>query len=315
MRLGGIGYSYALPRVQAIRKIGPWFLKRYPIIWVFVTSALVGCRTQPSSHKNTTIVAKPSESGQFGTRATPVAIVTSEPTVRSLLREERAIQINGAVETWRISWDNTPTLVCLRWDCVCSDFMYAERGKAHLSRAREGSVLQDFPLASIYSSGFDLPERLEFETILPAWPKEAGDEQVTDDTALAEKVRSRHSVPIFDLHDYDRDGHATEFLLPVGGVGCAFHGYVALGISRIAPAIHVFGTATHPKEPLVLRRNGWQILRDSGQGKYIDVPCGDRGADTETEIELKTDAAGIHVIERQYACPRTPERLLSYVER
>jgi hypothetical protein len=193
--------------------------------------------------------------------------------------------------------------------------MYAERGKAHLSRTREGSVLQDFTLASIYSSGFDLPERLEFETILPAWPKEVGDEKTTDDTTLAEKIRLRHRVPIFDLHDYDRDGGATEFVLPVGGVGCAFHGYIALGISRIMPTIHVFGTATHPKEPLVLRRNGWQILRDNGQGKYTDVTCGDRGADTETEIELKTDAAGIHVIERQYACPRTPERLLSSVER
>jgi hypothetical protein len=193
--------------------------------------------------------------------------------------------------------------------------MYSERGKAHIIRVRDGSVVQDFPLDSIYSSGFDLPERLEFEAILPAWSKEAGDEKVTDDAVLAEKVRLRQRVLILDLHDYDGDGYATEFLLPVGGVGCAFHGYIALGSSRNAPAIHVFGTAMHPEEPLVLRRNGWHVLSDHGHGKYIDVPCGDRGADTETEIELKTDAAGIHVIERQYACPRTLERLLSSVER
>jgi len=232
----------------------------------------------------------------------------------SIMREEREVRIGKVVENWRIVWRNTPQLVCLRWDCACSNFMYAQRGKAELVRSRGGSIVQVFPLASIYSSGFDLPERAELESILPAWPKETGDEKVADDAALAEIVRSRNLVPLMNMTDLDRDGRATEFLLPVGGVGCAFHGQVAVGISQALPEIHILGTAAHPKEPIVLRSKGWHILRTVGRGTYVDVPCDDRGAVTQTEVELKTDSAGIHVIEREYACPRYPEHLLSRVE-
>jgi hypothetical protein len=79
--------------------------------------------------------------------------------------------------------------------------------------------------------------------------------------------------------------------------------------------IHILGTAAHPEEPIVLRAKGWQILRTVGRGTYVDVPCDDRGAITQTELELTTDSAGIHLIQREYACPRYPEHLLSRVER
>jgi hypothetical protein len=51
-----------------------------------------------------------------------------------------------------------------------------------------------------------------------------------------------------------------------------------------------------------------------GVDAYVDVPSDDRGAVTQTEVELLTDSAGIHLIEREYACPRYPEHLLSRVE-
>jgi hypothetical protein len=192
--------------------------------------------------------------------------------------------------------------------------MYAQRGEAELIRYRDGSVVQVFSLATIFGSRFDLPDHAEFESILPAWPKELGGENVIDDATLTEALRSRKLVPLMDLHDYDRDGRATEFLLPAGGVGCAFHGHVAVGISRALPDIHVLGTAAHPNEPIALRTRGWQILRTVGRGTYVDTPCDARGAITQTEIELRTDSAGIHLIEREYACPRHLEHLLSRVE-
>jgi hypothetical protein len=231
------------------------------------------------------------------------------------VREERDVKMGGGVERWRIVWRDTPQIVCLRWDCACGDFMHAERGVGEMVRSRDGQDLQVFPLASVFDLGFDLPERGASEAVLPAWPVEVGDKEISDDTTLAETVRSRKLVSLMELLDVDRDGQATEFLLPVGGVGCAFHGRVAIGVSRVLPELHVFGTVAHPEEPLVLSAEGWQILRTRGRGRYVDVPCGDRGASTQTEVELWADAAGIHRVDREYACPRFPEHLLSRVER
>jgi hypothetical protein len=223
--------------------------------------------------------------------------------------------MDGTIEHWRIEWRDTPRLACLRWDCVCSDFMYAQRGEATWVRSRDGQTIQTFPLSKLFETGFDVPEHGEREVLLPAWPRYPADANVVDDGALAEMVRSRRLQPLMVLHDYDHDGQATEFLLPVGGVGCAFHGQAAIGLSRNSPGGHLFGTAAHPEQPLVLRSQGWELLRSKGKGTYVDVPCGDRGADTELEVELRADAAGIHLFERTYACPRSPERLLSQIER
>jgi hypothetical protein len=159
-----------------------------------------------------------------------------------------------------------------------------------------------------------MPERDSKEAILPAWSSEKGDADVTDDATLAKLVQSRKLISVLDLQDYDHDGYATEFVLPVGGVGCAFHGSVAVGISRKQPVLHVLGTAKHPDTPRVLSSRGWQVLRSRGTGTYVDVECGFRGADVQVEVELKTDLAGIHVAVLEYACPPKSRQLLSRVE-
>ena len=46
-----------------------------------------------------------------------------------------------------------------------------------------------------------------------------------------------------DFHDYNRDGWATEFLMPVGGVGCAAHYIIILGVSRRRPQLHAWRTS------------------------------------------------------------------------
>jgi hypothetical protein len=236
------------------------------------------------------------------------------PTTRPILREERDVKLDESIEQWRVEWREPPRLVCLGRECACSDFMYAQRGEATLIRSRDGQTIQVFSLDRVFQTGFDAPERAELESILPAWPIEDGDSEISNEQALAEVVRSRTLVPLMALHDYDHDGRATEFLLPIGGVGCAFHGRVAVGVSRRLPQMHVFGTAAHPDKPIVLRARGWEVLRNKTKGTYVDVPCGDRGSTTQTEVELRTDSAGIHIVEREYSCPRYPERLLSRVE-
>src|SRR5262249_18610406 len=110
--------------------------------------------------------------------------------------------------------------------------------------------------------------------------------------------------------DYDGDGRATEFVLPVGGAGCAFHHYVAVGISRARPKLHVLGTVAHPAVPLELSWAGWDLLHKGRGGTYVDLECGFRGAGDQVEVTLRADAAGIHESWVQYACPRADERVI-----
>ena len=148
-----------------------------------------------------------------------------------------------------------------------------------------------------------------------AWSSEDADDKITDEKKLARLVQSREFVTIMDLQDYDHDGRATEFLLPVGGVGCAFHGYVALGISRGRPELHVIGSAMHPDKPVVLTHTGWQVLRAQSKGTYVQYECGFRGGETQVEVELKTDPSGIHAVEIEYSCPRKRGHVVSRVEK
>lgn len=200
----------------------------------------------------------------------PAASVSREPT----LHEERDVHVDNVVEHWRIQWRGEPTAECLGWTCQCSQFMFAQRGEADLIRSRPGAPDDVFPLEQLFDGHFDLdlPKHGLNEAILRAWPTQAGDE--TPDGVDEAVVRARPRVTVIDLHDYDRDGRATEFVLPVGGVGCASHRYLAVGISRSQPKLHVLGTTAHPKVPLLLNWAGWDLLRKGRGGTYVEVECG-----------------------------------------
>ena len=236
-------------------------------------------------------------------------------TQPSLLREQRQVKIDGILENWSIVWRSVPQLVCLRWDCTCSDFLNYQRGQADLVRVREGQSIDTFALATIYSGGLDTPEREKNEALLPGWPNRKNDEAMADDAKLSELVKSRSQVPIIDLHDFDHDGRATEFVLPVGGAGCAMHASIAVGITKQNPRLHAFGTVLHPDEPLMLSIRAWELLRRQARATVVDLECGFRGADTQVELELRADSAGIHVTESEYSCPRQAGHRRSRVER
>src|SRR5207245_1387314 len=78
---------------------------------------------------------------------------------------------------------------------------------------------------------------------------------------------------------------------------------IVIGVSRDRPSLHAFGTVEHPNDPLVLRIEHWMALADSnGPITRIGWSCGDHGSDTEDELDLRTDANGIHVTRRSYEC-------------
>src|SRR4029453_17314632 len=111
------------------------------------------------------------------------------------------------------------------------------------------------------------------EAPLQRWPVEDGDLDRRNQPGFGDRVRARQSTTIMDVGDYDHDGWATEFVLPVGGFGCLFQSSVVIGISRRQPKLHVFGTAAHPEEPLTLGRGEWKLLRQSrGRTSYVTQP-------------------------------------------
>ncbi len=67
--------------------------------------------------------------------------------VASVVREEHAVTVGSAQESWRLEWRNPPKLVCFPgtqhddwYTCPCAGFQFAERGKLDLVRRYPGGV-------------------------------------------------------------------------------------------------------------------------------------------------------------------------------
>jgi hypothetical protein len=278
-----------------------------------VVDAVVGVSTARScissfSFSLTRAPREPQPALPSGGRVLTVRLPLAAPSVspQPTLHEERDVRVDNVIEHWRIQWREEPVLACLAWSCPCSQFDFGQRGQADLIRSRPGASDDVFPLEQLFDGHLDLPIHGLNDTILQTWRRQAGDENGVDEAI----VRARPRVTVMELHDYDRDGRATEFLLPIGGVGCAFHGYVAVGISRTHPKLHVLGTAAHPTEPLELSGMGWDLLRKGRGGTYVEVECGFRGSDEQLEITLHADARGIHESSVRYGCPREGGRII-----
>jgi hypothetical protein len=228
-----------------------------------------------------------------------------------VLREQLNVRVGAITEHWRIQWRDPPFTSCMEdWGCPCAPFQHAQHGQADLIRSRSGKPDEAFSLSDIYDDGLDKPARGLSEATLPAWPREEHDDDADDVKAMATTIQSRKMLKLMDLHDYDHDGQATEFILPIGGVGCVFHHYVAVGLSRRNPQLHVLGTARHPDAPLELSHAGWQTLKRGG-GTYVESSCGNHGSDEQIEIALQANRDGIRGATLIYKCPRKDGRLLS----
>lgn len=231
-----------------------------------------------------------------------------------VVREQVDVRVGPVVEHWRIQWRDPPLPLCMEsWGCICAAFGHPQHGQADLIRSRAGKPDEIFSLSSIYDEGLDTPPRGLTEAILPAWPVEPHDFESNDVESVSAAIQERKLVTLMSVHDYDHDGQASEFILPIGGVGCVFHHYVAIGLSKQNPKLHVLGTAEHPDAPLRLSYSGWETLK-RGSGKYVESPCGNHGSEEQIEIALRTARDGIHGTTLTYACPRELGRLVTRKE-
>jgi hypothetical protein len=243
--------------------------------------------------------------------ACTVLVASMAPATAAVIREERSVTVGSVRERWRLVWNSEPKPACapddgmqLEWfTCPCAGFAFGERGDLDLVRVKPGGAEERRSLTAFFEEEIDSWGRT---AILPRWPRRDTDVQAVDRETpeqLTSKIHSRPIVSIMNLRDFDHDGRATEFFLQTSAAPCGKRMGIVVGVSRGRPALHAFGSALNPAKPLVLRADHWDALAKSASpADRVDWACGDHGSDTQEELTLRADSAGVHVTRHFYQC-------------
>lgn len=244
-----------------------------------------------------------------------VGVVTV--AAEQVVREQRAVVVDGARETWRLVWDGAPRAVCgpddvsMAITCPCSGWAYAEYGKLSLVRSRGGREIESMDLRPLFGA-FDYPEadKVEGSAYLQHWPLKLGDmdrENKGDPSLLAE-IKRRPASVIMQFAAYDRSGAPTQFLIQVGTLPCGKLQFAAIGVTRAVPRLHALTSVAHPDTPLVMPKAAWlALLRSSGPTTVPTWACGDHGSDVRSELVVSATNGAIRVKAREYSCPANGE--------
>ncbi len=236
------------------------------------------------------------------------APLVAAPTGRAhgrQVRDEAAVVIAGVRELWRLEWKSPPKPACAADDaewytCPCEGFAFGEAGDLDVVRLRDGEEVERLSLTALFGEQFsDVGPAAIVHRVEPT----DGDHTDPEDPGLVDRVAARPPDPILLFADYDRDGRATEFPLQIDAAPCGKRIMVVVGVSQLEPDLHVFHSAAHPDEPLMMQLDEWQALRDDElPTKVVDWYCDDHASPTETELELNAHAGAISVYEREYEC-------------
>ena len=243
--------------------------------------------------------------------------VTSKEYPSALVREEQTIVIDGITETWRLRWSTPPRPYCLGENsCPCTDFENGEAGDLTLIRVRAGIEIDGLGLTRFFSEFISKPK----QAAVQRWPVNDGDDQLFyeigsdfDRRATLDRLsRSRSTVQVMHFGDYDHDGRATEFYMTTETIGCGHTAGFVVGLSKINPRLHLFGTGSRPNDPLYLSKWAWgALLNATGPIDIVDWGCGDHFSQEETTLELRWTRKGIEGTRRSYSCAPEARRLIS----
>jgi hypothetical protein len=232
-----------------------------------------------------------------------------------LVREQHAVQVNGAYETWKLEWETLPASACGPDDvavalaCPCSGFAYGEAGVLSLVRLRPGTNRELLDL-----TGFYRPENLPVTgnlAVLQRWvpvPATAHDEDDdwhhASDFNFVSRVQARGTAPVMRIGDFNHDGQASEFLLQVGAQGCGRHLMVLVGVSRRNTRLHVFASAEAPDVPLELDAQTWEAVRGSAKPvRALESRCEGQAGQVEAEVRVELRRGIFHVRRTTHPCP------------
>lgn len=236
---------------------------------------------------------------------TTPAVTAGDP----IIRQVKTVRVNGQDEQWRLVWAAAPSPVCVPEDdnwytCPCMGFAFGERGHLRLERLRNHTIVDTLDLDQFFT-GFDGPAIVfeKRESILRRWDVLDGDDNLMNDgPGLRTQLDSRPPADVMEMVDFDHDGQASEFFLQVGELPCGKRMGVIVGVSKSRPHLHAFATAEHPARPLVLQEHVWIQVSRQAKGHAISWPCGDHGADQQSEITWHVNRTGIHAHVTTFAC-------------
>jgi hypothetical protein len=232
---------------------------------------------------------------------------------KPIVREAKKVSVAGLEEVWRLEWDEQPTPICDPKDagwitCPCQGFAYGEQGNLSLIRIQKNKVVERLCLTPFFNNDLDAPD-INNKAILRRWDVKRNDADLEDTADFEKIVHERPLSTIMQFADYNHDGQATEFFLQSGVLPCGKRMGIIVGISRLKPTLHAFGTSLHPEKPLVMNQQNWKaFLRSKKPVRLMEWRCGDHGSDTETEIELDSDRKGISATLKQYQCSEKDQR-------
>ena len=228
-----------------------------------------------------------------------------------IVREERAVTINGVKEIWQLVWNEPPATVCGPEDvsmaitCPCSGWAYGEYGKLSLVRKRDGSEIERMDLRPLFGKFDDPGDQVAGSAYLQRWPMQDRDMDRDDkhDPELTEEIKRRPAPVIMNLADYDRNGAATEFLVQVGTLPCGKHQFAAIGLSTSGGQLRALSSAAHPDAPLMMPLAAWQaLLRGAGPSVIETTSCGDHGSETRGDLVVSAGHGVIRVKSREFSC-------------
>jgi len=183
-------------------------------------------------------------------------IATAEPIVR----EEQAVTINGARETWQLVWDKPPATVCgpedvaMATTCPCSGLAYGGYGQLSLVRTRDGREIERMDLRPLFGKFDDPDDKVAGSAYVARWPLAQDDADRDDkhDPGLIDDIKRRPAPVIMTFADYDRNGTASEFLLQVGTLPCGKRQFASIGLATRDGRLRALSSAAHPDAPLIV---------------------------------------------------------------
>jgi hypothetical protein len=249
---------------------------------------------------------------------TVALLAQSSPTAdfARVIREQKAVLVNGAREFWQLEWAGAPLAACGADDvtsalaCPCSGFAYGEAGRLSLVRLRPGAEQERLELASFFkgqavpvAGGLAVLQR--WRPIPATADNEDDDWHHASDLNFQQRVRARGASPAMRIADYNHDGMASEFLLQVGTKPCGKHVLVLVGVSRFNQRLHVFASAEAPDTPLELGPRVWAAVRKHAEPvRVVEWPCADRTDDVESTVTVAVHRGIFHVQREVRPCPQ-----------
>lgn len=245
----------------------------------------------------------------------------SHDAAKELIREQRTVSVQGVKETWQLVWEVKPSIVCgpdevfMAATCPCSGFAYAEYGRLSVVRQRGGQEIERMDLRPLFGKSDGPGIAVEDTAYLQRWPLRISDmdRERREDPKLVSDIRQRRAPTIMRFADYDRDGHATEFLLQVGTMPCGKHLFAAVGVSAKESHLHVMTSVARADMPLIMPLHAWQaLLRRPGPSTIAWWNCDDHGSEVRDELVVSASNGDIRVKYRAFSCPSggAPDKLV-----